>query len=56
MNDAFTRLFQQMLLSGQEMARTFNPALEQVDTRAFEKLVPTMPADVLEILNGIDKR
>ena len=24
MNDAFTRLFQQMLLSGQEMARTFN--------------------------------
>ena len=26
----------------------FNPALEQVDTKAFEKLVPTMPADVLE--------
>ena len=52
MNDAFTRLFQQMLLSGQEMARTFNPALEQVDTRAFEKLVPTMPADVLEMWFG----
>lgn len=52
MNDAFTRLFQQMLVSGQEMARSFNPALEQVDTRAFEKLVPTMPADVLEMWFG----
>ncbi|TKW67428.1 MAG: carboxymuconolactone decarboxylase family protein [Paracoccus denitrificans] len=52
MNDAFSRLFQQMLQSGQEMARSFNPALEQVDTRAFEKLVPTMPADVLEMWFG----
>ncbi|MDO5643524.1 MAG: carboxymuconolactone decarboxylase family protein [Paracoccus sp. (in: a-proteobacteria)] len=52
MNDAFARLFQQMLVSGQEMARSFNPALEQVDTRAFEKLVPTMPADVLEMWFG----
>ena len=52
MNDAFTRLFQQMLQSGQEMARAFNPALEQIDTQAFEKLVPTMPADVLEMWFG----
>ena len=52
MNDAFSRLFQQMLVSGQEMARAFNPALEQVDTKAFEKLVPTMPADVLEMWFG----
>ncbi|MFV0409138.1 MAG: carboxymuconolactone decarboxylase family protein [Paracoccus sp. (in: a-proteobacteria)] len=52
MNDAFSRLFQQMLQSGQDMARVFNPALEQVDTSAFEKLVPTMPADVLEMWFG----
>ncbi|MFV0291772.1 MAG: carboxymuconolactone decarboxylase family protein [Paracoccus sp. (in: a-proteobacteria)] len=52
MNDAFNRLFQQMLQSGQDMARAFNPALERVDTKAFEKLVPTMPADVLEMWFG----
>ena len=52
MTDAFQKLFQQMLESGQEMARAFNPALEQVDTKAFEKLVPTMPADVLEMWFG----
>ncbi|MDO5642978.1 MAG: carboxymuconolactone decarboxylase family protein [Paracoccus sp. (in: a-proteobacteria)] len=52
MSDAFSRLFQQMLQQGQEMARAFNPALESVDTRAFEKLVPTMPADMLEMWFG----
>ena len=52
MSDTFNRLFQQMLQQGQEMARAFNPAMEQVDTSAFEKLVPTMPADVLEMWFG----
>ncbi|WBU53675.1 carboxymuconolactone decarboxylase family protein [Paracoccus sp. SCSIO 75233] len=52
MSDAFNRLFQQMLQSGQEMAQAFNPAMEHVDTRAFEKLVPTMPADMLEMWFG----
>ena len=52
MTDAFALLFQQMLQQGQDMARAFNPALEQVDTKAFEKLVPTMPADVLEMWFG----
>lgn len=52
MSDAFQKMFQQMLQSGQEMARTFNPALDQVDTRAFEKLMPTMPADMLEMWFG----
>ncbi|WBU57037.1 carboxymuconolactone decarboxylase family protein [Paracoccus sediminicola] len=52
MNDAFNRMFQQMLQQGQEMARSFNPALEQVDTKAFEKLIPTMPADVMEMWFG----
>ena len=52
MTDAFQKMFQQMLASGQEMARAFNPALETFDTRAFEKMIPTMPADMLEMWFG----
>lgn len=52
MSDGFQKLFAQMLQSGQEMARAFNPALEKFDMRAFEKLVPTMPADMLEMWFG----
>lgn len=52
MTDAFTRMFAQMLTSGQEMARAFNPALEHFDSRAFEKLIPTMPAEMLEMWFG----
>jgi 4-carboxymuconolactone decarboxylase len=52
MTDTFQKMFQQMLQSGQEMARVFNPALEQVDSKAFEKLVPTMPSDMLEMWFG----
>ncbi|MDO5622530.1 MAG: carboxymuconolactone decarboxylase family protein [Paracoccus sp. (in: a-proteobacteria)] len=52
MNDAFPKLFSQMLQSGQEMARAFNPALEQLDTTAFERMIPTMPADMLEMWFG----
>ena len=52
MSDAFTKLFQQMMQSGQEMARAFNPALENLDPRAFEKMIPTMPADMLEMWFG----
>ena len=52
MTDPFTKMFQQMLSQGQEMARTFNPALEHFDVKAFEKMFPTMPADVLEMWFG----
>ena len=52
MTDPFQKMFQQMLQSGQEMARAFNPALEHLDTRAFEKMFPTMPADMLEMWFG----
>ena len=52
MSDALQKMFQQMLQSGQEMARAFNPALENVDTKAFEKLIPTMPSDMLEMWFG----
>ncbi len=52
MNDAFAKLFAQMVQQGQEMARIFNPALENLDSRAFEKLMPVMPADLLEMWFG----
>ena len=52
MSDAFTKLFQQMMQSGQEMARAFNPGIENFDPRTFEKMIPTMPADMLEMWFG----
>ena len=52
MSDAFTKLFQQMMQSGEEMARAFNPGIENFDPRTFEKMIPTMPADMLEMWFG----
>lgn len=52
MSEGFARIFSQMLQSGQEMARAFNPALESFDPRAFEKMIPTMPADMMEMWFG----
>ncbi|WP_295047533.1 carboxymuconolactone decarboxylase family protein [uncultured Paracoccus sp.] len=52
MSDPFQKMFQQLLSSGQEMARAFNPALEHFDMRGFEKMIPTMPADMLEMWFG----
>ncbi|AGT09566.1 carboxymuconolactone decarboxylase family protein [Paracoccus aminophilus] len=52
MTDGFAKLFAQMIQQGQEMARAFNPALENLDTRAFEKLMPVMPAEMLEMWFG----
>ncbi len=52
MTDVFSKLFAQMIQQGQEMARAFNPALENIDTRAFEKMMPVMPADLLEMWFG----
>ena len=52
MNDAFSKLFSQMLQQGQEMARNLNPALENLDLRAFEKLVPTVPSEMMEMWFG----
>ncbi|MFN3273501.1 MAG: carboxymuconolactone decarboxylase family protein [Paracoccus sp. (in: a-proteobacteria)] len=52
MTDPFTKMFQQMMAQGQEMARTFNPALEHFDLKAVEKMFPTMPSDMLEMWFG----
>ncbi|MDN5569263.1 MAG: carboxymuconolactone decarboxylase family protein [Paracoccus sp. (in: a-proteobacteria)] len=52
MTDAFQKMFQQMMSQGQEMARAFNPAVEHFNPKAFEKMFPTMPADMLEMWFG----
>ena len=52
MNDAFTKMFQQMMESGQDMVRAFNPALENLQVKGFETLWPTMPANVMEMWFG----
>ena len=52
MNDAFTKMFQQMIEQGQEMVRSFNPALENLPVKGFESLWPTMPANVMEMWFG----
>ncbi|WP_444451861.1 carboxymuconolactone decarboxylase family protein [Rhodobacter capsulatus] len=52
MNTEFQKLFMAMMEQGTEMARMFNPALESFNPKAFEKMFPTMPADMLEMWFG----
>ena len=59
MTDGFTRMFQQMMASSQEMLRAFNPALEKAQKSAVEQGfaglaggVPTMSAEVMEMWFG----
>ena len=41
-----------MLAQGQEMAKAFTPGFEGVDVKAFEKLFPAMPKELLEAWFG----
>ena len=52
MTDAFNQIFQQMMQQGQKMASAFTPSLEGVDVKAFEKLFPAMPKEMLEAFFG----
>ncbi|MBP9183079.1 MAG: carboxymuconolactone decarboxylase family protein [Fuscovulum sp.] len=52
MTDAYAKMFQQMMESGQEMLRAFNPALENVQVGGFDKLFPTMSKDMMEMWFG----
>ena len=52
MTDAFQKLFAQMMEQGQEMARAFNPALETFSMKGFEKMMPTMSKDMMEMWFG----
>jgi len=37
---------------GQEMLRNFNPALETFKPQGFDKLMPTMPKDMMDMMFG----
>ena len=52
MTEAYTRMMQQMLESGQEMLRTFNPNLENFQLGGFDMMFPTMPANMMEMWFG----
>jgi 4-carboxymuconolactone decarboxylase len=52
MTDPFTQAFKQMMEQGQQMAAAFKPALEGFDVKGFEKLFPTMPAEMVEAWFG----
>lgn len=52
MNEAYTKMIQQMMESSQEMLRAFNPALENLSLSGFEKMFPTMSKDMMEMWFG----
>ncbi len=52
MTEAYSKMIQQMMESGQEMLRAFNPALEQVKAGGIDKLFPTMSKDMMEMWFG----
>ena len=52
MSDDFTKMFAQMLEQGQKMAAAFVPGVEGLDAKAFEKLFPAMPREMLEAFFG----
>ena len=52
MTEDFTKMFAAMLAQGQEMAKAFTPGFEGVDVKAFEKLFPAMPKELLEAWFG----
>ena len=52
MSDDFSRMFKAMLESSQEMARSFNPALEDFKLPGFDELMPTMSKNFMEMAFG----
>ena len=52
MTDDFTKMFAAWMAQGQEMAKAFAPAMERIDVKAFEKMFPAMPKDMLEAWFG----
>ena len=52
MTDDFTKIFAAMMEQGQKMAKAFAPGLENVDVKAWEKMFPTMPKEILEMWFG----
>ncbi len=53
----FAKLFEQMMAQGQDMVRTFNPAMEKFQAAGFEKMMPTLPKEMMDMFwgNAINK-
>ncbi len=48
----FSKIYADMMKQGQDMLRAFNPALENFQPGDFEKLMPTMPKDWMDMMFG----
>ncbi|MCR8723285.1 carboxymuconolactone decarboxylase family protein [Frigidibacter sp. ROC022] len=47
-----SNIWAEMMAQGQRMAKAFNPALENFQPQGFDKLWPTMPKEVMEMIWG----
>jgi len=52
MTDAYTKMIQQMMESGQDMLRAYNPALDGTKPDAMGKMFPTLSKDMMEMWFG----
>lgn len=52
MTEGFTKMFQSMFEQGQEMVRAFNPALDAMPGKGVDSLMPTLPAEMMEMWFG----
>ena len=52
MTEDFAKMFAAMMEQGQKMAQAFAPSMENVDVKAFEKMFPAMPKELLEMWFG----
>ncbi len=48
----FARLFEQMMAQGQDMVRAFEPAMEKLRAQGLEKMMPTMPREMMDMFWG----
>ncbi|MCV2880695.1 carboxymuconolactone decarboxylase family protein [Actibacterium sp. XHP0104] len=47
-----SKIFERMLEQSHAMAKAFNPALESFQVTGFDKLMPTMPKDFMDMMWG----
>lgn len=52
MTPDFTKVFQQMMDQGTQMAKLWNPAMENFKSPALDEWFPTMPKEALEMTMG----
>ena len=52
MTEDFSKMVKAMMDSSQEMLRAFNPALETMQVKGFDKMFPTMTKDMMEVWFG----